>query len=105
MEYKGYVAGPIEFDDGAGLFSGTVAGLSDVVHFTGSTAAELTQAFRESIDDYIAFCEERGVAPERPCSGRFVVRVPSELHRKATVRAAAEGLSLNAWIAKRIELA
>lgn len=105
MEYKGYVAGPIEFDDEAGLFSGTVAGLRDVVHFAGSTAEELAQAFRDSIDDYLAFCEERRVAPERPCSGRFLVRVPPELHRKAAARAAAEGLSLNAWIAKRIEAA
>jgi predicted HicB family RNase H-like nuclease len=31
--------------------------------------------------------------------------VPPELHRKAAARAAAEGLSLNAWIAKRIEAA
>jgi predicted HicB family RNase H-like nuclease len=105
MEYKGYVAGSIEFDAEAGLFSGTVAGLRDVVHFAGSTAEELAQAFRDSIDDYLAFCEERCVAPERPCSGRFLVRVPPELHRKAAARAAAEGLSLNAWIAKRIEAA
>jgi predicted HicB family RNase H-like nuclease len=35
MSYKGYVAGQIEFDEDAGLFSGTVAGLRDVVHFAG----------------------------------------------------------------------
>ena len=103
--YKGYVAGPIEFDDEAELFSGVVAGLRDVVHFAGSSAGELTQAFRDSIDDYLAFCEESGFAPEHPYCGQILVRVPPELHRKAALRAHAEGISTNAWIAKQIEAA
>ena len=44
-----------------------------------------------------------GAKPEKPYSGNFVVRVKSSLHRKAAIRAAAEGISLNAWIAKQIE--
>jgi predicted HicB family RNase H-like nuclease len=43
-----------------------VAGLRDVIHFSGRTADELAQAFKDSIDDYLAFCEERGAAPEQP---------------------------------------
>ena len=50
MEYKGYAAGPIDFDPEDNTFSGTVAGLRDVIHFEGSTAKELARAFRESID-------------------------------------------------------
>jgi predicted HicB family RNase H-like nuclease len=105
LEYKGYAAGPIEFDEDERLFSGVVAGLRDVIHFSGRTADELAQAFKDSIDDYLAFCEERGAAPEKPYSGNFLVRVDPGLHRKAAIRAAAEGMSLNAWIAKRIEAA
>ena len=105
LEYKGYAAGPIEFDEDARLFSGVVAGLRDVIHFSGRTADELAQAFKDSIDDYLAFCEQRGEAPERPYSGNFMVRVDASLHRKAAIRAAAEGISLNAWIAKQIESA
>ena len=105
LEYKGYAAGPIEFDEDARLFSGVVAGLRDVIHFSGRTADELAQAFKDSIDDYLAFCEERGAAPEKPYSGNFLVRVDPGLHRKAAIRAAAEGVSLNAWIAKQIETA
>ena len=103
LEYKGYAAGPIEFDEEARLFSGVVAGLRDVIHFCGRTADELAQAFKDSIDDYLAFCDERGAAPEKPYSGNFMVRVESSLHRKAAIRAAAEGISLNAWIARQIE--
>lgn len=58
LEYKGWVAGPIEFDDEAGLFSGMVVGLRDVIHFAGRDPDELAQAFRDSIDVYLAFCEE-----------------------------------------------
>jgi predicted HicB family RNase H-like nuclease len=105
LVYKRYTAGQIEFDDEAGLFSGTVAGMRDVVHFTGRTADELAQAFRDSVDDYLAWCAERGEPPEKPYSGRFPVRVTPEQHRKAAMRAAEEGISLNAWIAKQIEAA
>lgn len=103
LEYKGYTAGRIEFDDG--VFSGTVAGLRDVVHFQGGTAEELEQAFRDSIDVYLDFCAERGEAPDKPYSGNIMVRIPPELHRKAATRAEAEDLSLNAWIARQIEAA
>jgi predicted HicB family RNase H-like nuclease len=105
LEYKGYLGGAIELDEEAGLFSGTVVGLQDVVHFAGATAAELRKAFRASIDEYLEFCAERGRAPERPYSGKFPVRVAPELHRKAALRAAAENVSLNAWIAQRIAAA
>jgi predicted HicB family RNase H-like nuclease len=105
LSYKGYVAGQIIFDEEARLFSGTVAGLRDVVHFAGRSADELAQAFRDSIEDYLAWCAERGKSPDRPYSGRFPVRLSSEQHRKAALRAAEEGLSLNAWIAKQIDAA
>src|SRR3546814_12991349 len=97
------MAGPIEFDDG--LFHGVVAGLRDVVTFAGATADELAQAFRDSIDDYLAFSAEEGLPPDRPFSGNFMVRVPPELHRKAATPASASGDRLNHWIATRIAAA
>ena len=102
LEYKGYV-GTVEADDGG--FAGRVAGLRDVVTFEGESYKEVEQAFRDSVDDYLAFCAERGEAPDRPYSGKLPLRIAPELHRKAAVRAQAEGLSVNAWIARRIEAA
>jgi predicted HicB family RNase H-like nuclease len=103
MEYKGYTAGPIDFDAEDGTFSGTVAGLRDVIHFEGSTAKELKRAFRESIDGYLAICAEAGQEPDRPFNGKILVRTDPELHRKAALRAAAEGVSLSRWISHQIE--
>lgn len=102
LEYKGYV-GTVEPEDGA--FLGRVAGLRDVVTFEGVTYAEVEQAFRDSIDDYLAFCAERGEQPDRAYSGNVPLRLDPELHRKAAARAQAEGLSLNQWIASRIATA
>jgi predicted HicB family RNase H-like nuclease len=105
MEYKGYSAGPIDFDAEDNTFSGTVAGLRDVIHFEGSTAKELTRSFRESIDAYLAVCSEAGRDPDRPFSGKILVRTEPALHRKAALRAAAEGVSLSQWITRQIETA
>ena len=105
MEYKGYVAGPIDFDPEDATFSGTVSGLRDVIHFEGSNAEELLRSFRGGIDDYLALCAERGEAPDRPFSGKILVRTEPDLHRKAALRAAAEGLSLSQWIARQIQAA
>jgi predicted HicB family RNase H-like nuclease len=95
MEYKGY-AGPIDFDADDKTFSGTVAGLKDVIHFEGRTATELLRAFRESIDSYLE-------QPDRPFNGKILVRTEPELHRKAVLRAAVEGVSLSRWISRQIE--
>lgn len=105
MEYKGYTAGPIEFDAEDNTFSGTVAGLRDVIHFEGSTARELTRAFRDSIDAYLELCAEEGKEPDRPFNGKILVRTEPALHRKAALRAAAEGVSLSQWISRQIESA
>jgi predicted HicB family RNase H-like nuclease len=63
MEYKGYTAGPIDFNPEENTFSGIVSGLKDVVHFEGSTAKELARAFRESFDGYLKYSEEAGRQP------------------------------------------
>jgi predicted HicB family RNase H-like nuclease len=105
MEYKGYLAGPIDFDPEDGTFSGTVAGLRDVIHFEGSTARELKRAFRESIETYLEFCKEKGQEPDRPFNGKILVRTEAELHRKAAMLAASEGISLSRWISRQIERA
>jgi predicted HicB family RNase H-like nuclease len=104
LEYKGYV-GHVEFDDEAGLFHGEVLDLRDVITFQGRSVDELEQAFRDSVDDYLEFCAHRGEEPDKPFSGRLMLRLPPSLHRRAYVRARREGKSLNQWIAEKLEQA
>ncbi len=97
MEYKGYFA-KVEFDDGADIFHGEVINLRDVVTFQGQTVDELHKAFRDSIDDYLEFCVQRGEEPEKPYSGKFMVRVEPELHKTIALKARQDGTSLNSWV-------
>jgi predicted HicB family RNase H-like nuclease len=102
LQYKGYV-GHVEFDDEASIFHGEVLDLRDVVTFQGRSVEEIEQAFCDSIDDYLDFCAERGQKPDKPFSGRLMLRLPPDLHRKIYVRAKQEGKSLNQWIAESLE--
>ena len=104
MEYNGYI-GKVEIDEEAGILHGEVINIRDVVTFEGRTVEELQQAFRDSIEDYLEFCAQRGEDPEKPFSGRFVVRLPAELHRKAYIKAKLADKSLNSWVTEVIETA
>lgn len=97
MEYKGYI-GKVEIDDEAGILYGEVINVRDVITFEGTAVAEIQQAFHESVDDYLEFCAQRGESPEKPFSGKFVIRLPPELHRKAYIQAKLNDKSLNIWV-------
>ena len=102
LQYKGYT-GHVEFDDEAGLFHGEVIDLRDVVTFQGKSVEELEGVFRDSVDEYLEFCEERGEDPDRPFSGRLMLRLSPGLHRDVYTRARREGKSINQWIAEKLE--
>ena len=104
MEYKGYF-GKVEIDDEAGILHGEVINIRDVITFEGASVDEIQTAFRESVDDYLEFCAQRGEAPEKPFSGKFVVRLPTELHRKAYVQAKLADKSLNGWVTEVLKTA
>jgi len=97
MTYKGYGA-KVEFDDDAMIFHGEVIGIRDVVTFQGKTVNELKKAFKDSVDDYLDMCQSRGEEPEKPFSGKFVVRVSPDVHRKIYMAAKRAGQSINAWL-------
>lgn len=99
MKYKGYT-GHVEYDDEAKIFHGDVLGIKDVVTFQGTTVDEIEQAFKESVDDYLAFCKERGEEPDRPFSGKFNLRIPPDLHARLSIAAQLNGESLNNYISK-----
>lgn len=102
LRYKGYT-GHVEFDDQSGTFYGEVLDLKDVITFQGKSVEEIEQAFCDSIDDYLEFCRERNEEPDKPFSGRLMVRLPPQLHRRVFVTARREGKSLNQWIAEKLE--
>mgnify|MGYP006293191171 FL=1 len=101
MEYKGYSA-KVQFDEDANVFHGEVINLRDVVTFEGETVDELRQAFQDSVDDYLEFCAERDEEPEKPYSGKFVVRVEPELHKRLAIEARKRGVSINSLVGEAL---
>lgn len=99
MEYKGYLA-TVEYDDSVGLLHGEVINAAPypIVTFEASSVEELKREFRVSIDDYLAWCKEDGIEPQRPFSGKLNLRLGPDLHRKVAVSAAQSGVSINSWI-------
>jgi len=103
LNYKGY-HGKVEFDEEAGIFHGEVLDLRDIITFQGKSVDELNQAFQDSIDDYLEFCRARGEEPDKPFSGRLMLRLPGEIHRKVYLRAKKEGKSLNEYITEKLSM-
>ena len=101
MTYKGYQA-TVELDEEAGVFHGEVINTRDVITFEGSSVSQLKKAFRDSVEDYLDFCASRGEDPEKPFSGKFLVRVPPEVHRQLMAEARLEGKSLNAYVLEKL---
>ena len=104
MEYKGYV-GTVTYDPVADLFRGEIANVNEVVTFEGESVGDLKRALAQAVDQYLAFCRERGEKPDRPFSGRMLVRMDPQTHRAVAMAAAREGKSLNAWTVEVLERA
>lgn len=102
LKYKGYI-GSVEFSEEDNCLFGKVQGLrGTLISYEGSTIDEIRADFEGAIDDYLASCEERGIAPAKPYSGRLVLRMPSELHGLVAYAATNAGTTINDFINRAI---
>ena len=102
FKHKGYLGIIDGFDEERELMSGTVPGMRDVLHFEGSSIKEARVSFETVVNDYLLWCERDGVEPQKPKSGRILLRVEPDLHRQIEEAAAVEGRSMNDWIVERL---
>jgi predicted HicB family RNase H-like nuclease len=103
FDYKGYSGKINTADSETGWFTGSVIGIQDVVTFEGKTARDLAKAFHDSVDDYLEFCGELKESAEKPFSGKFVLRLSPDLHRRASEAADGADVSLNSWIVAAVK--
>lgn len=98
LKYKGYT-GSVEFSEEDNCLFGKVQGLhGTLISYEGTTIDEIRADFESAIDEYLASCERRGVAPAKPYSGRLVLRMPSELHGRVAAAAMSAGTTINDFI-------
>lgn len=96
LTYKGYTT-KVEFDVDDRIFIGRLMGIRDVIGFHGETFAEFETVFKETVDDYLQTCEQQGWEPNKPASGKLMLRIMPEVHASAMRAAQIAGKSLNKW--------
>ena len=104
LKYKGYT-GYVVYDGEARIFHGDVVGIRAVITFQGTTVDEIEQAFKDSIDDYLEWCEKREKEPEKAYSGKLNLRMPISTHAKIAAEAAQHGMSVNSYIVSKLNAA
>ena len=98
MKFRGYTA-RIDYDAADRIFMGRVLGMSEQLVFHGASVEELVADFEFAVSHYFSECEKEGRRPEKPASGKLLLRLPPEVHASASVAAAGAGKSLNQWVA------
>lgn len=101
LKYKGYV-GSVAYSEPDLVFFGKIEGIDDLVNYEGESVTELTAAFHEAVDDYLAYCEDHGLKPEKSYTGTFNVRISPMTHREIANLASEEGISINAFVKKAL---
>ncbi len=69
-----------------------------MIGFHGDGVKDLRIAFEEAVDDYLETCEKIGQSPNKPYSGKIMLRVPPEVHVAAAIAVKTNGKSLNQWV-------
>jgi predicted HicB family RNase H-like nuclease len=96
LKYKGY-HGSTEYSLEDDCLHGRLLGITDMITYEGNSVKEIKIAFKDSVDDYLAFCKETGKEPNKPYSGKMMFRVDPKVHAKAALAAQLKGISLNQW--------
>jgi predicted HicB family RNase H-like nuclease len=101
MRYKGYTAS-MAFDAEDMVIVGRVLGIDDIIAFHGESVAEFEARFHAVIEDYLCAAKALGSSPEKPASGKVMLRIAPEVHAAALKAAARSGTSLNKWAEKAL---
>ena len=96
----------ITWSEADGEYVGLCAEFPSLSWLAGSPEAAL-KGIRNLIGEVIADLKDSGEEPPQPLStrsfsGRFVVRIPCEIHRNLTIKAAEEGISLNRLVSAKL---
>ena len=76
---------------------------------TGDSIDDLMKSLNEAVEGYIEAKLEAGLPIPVPqqdndFSGKFVLRLPKSLHRRLSIEASNEGVSLNQWACYKLAL-
>ncbi|MDE6308294.1 MAG: type II toxin-antitoxin system HicB family antitoxin, partial [Bacteroidales bacterium] len=102
LHYKGFM-GSVAFSEKDGVFFGKIEGIKQLVNFEGDSVKELKQSFHEAVDDYLTYCANENIDPQKHYSGSLNIRISPEIHSRIALLAKRRGISINAFIKQALE--
>ena len=97
LTYKNYRA-VINYSAEDNVLYGKIEGINALVTFEAENVSELKEAFAEAVEDYLDYCKDHGISPEKEYKGSFNIRISPELHKRISEEAESEHISLNKFI-------
>ncbi len=102
LKYKGFI-GTVGYSEEDDVFFGKIEGINGLVNFEGASVTELKKAFHQAVNDYLAYCEEHKLQPEKSYTGVLNVRLSPEIHRRIALLAQSSGKTINSLIKDAVE--
>ena len=97
FSYKGYKL-EIRANLNNNVLSGRLLRVRSSPTFEGADLQEIKERFYDVVDMYLRRCEVEGKKPEKPFSGKFLLRTDPDTHRRIFFAAAQNNQSINSWL-------
>ena len=105
LQYKGFIA-KLTINDDEDMMYGEVIGTRTVLTCAGRSIAEIKRSLRSVVNEYLVFCAEQGIEPEKEWKGKLTFRPRTDDMRILMQRKAIEtGKSVNEWLNQVVERA
>ena len=86
-------------DEGDSYFHGRIQGIGDIITYEGADLAEAQVAFTEAVDEYLAWCTERGKEPNKPRYDKLELKgLPENLYLDLAIIASQSAKTLDEMV-------
>jgi predicted HicB family RNase H-like nuclease len=104
MKFGKYNAA-ISYDPEIEMFRGEFIDLNGGADFYADTIKNLRKEGEISLRVFLDFAKEKNISPDKKYSGRLVLRLKPDIHRRYKLRASADNKSLNQLLNETLEKA
>ena len=95
----------INYDPEIELFRGEFVGLNGSADFYAISLESLRREGKISLKVFLDFAAEKNISPKKEMSGKLILRLKPEVHRKYKLLASSKNISLNKLLNDTLEKA
>lgn len=78
LGFKGYTAN-VKYNEEDGVYHGKIEGIKDLINFEGNTLDGAELEFQLAVIDYLLYCQDLGVEPDKPSTDEETTDVVNNL--------------------------